>query len=70
MAIGFLREKEEKASAVVTRTKTKAVAVCRENRKLIQGIFREGGGCYSASLGDVTITSIVILLGYFHLLNR
>lgn len=41
MVVGFQEEQEDKTIAVIERVKTKAAAVCRENRKLIQETFRE-----------------------------
>lgn len=42
IVVGFQGEQDERIMAVVIRLKTKAVAVCRENRNLIQEMFREG----------------------------
>lgn len=42
VAVGFQKEQEEKATTVVRKNKTKAVAVYTDNRKFTQQTFRGG----------------------------
>lgn len=62
MVVGFQGEQEDKAIPVMVRLKTKAAAVCRENRKLIQETFREWA--LFSKICDIMSTSNVILLRY------